>query len=146
MTSLRLFYSSVSFGRQFQDSEQPAVKSLFAGPGGSAPAQHTNLKSRMVSIVSLLLRAGFLLSAQLAVTAYVISPAVCFGSRKALTLRPTRVVSSTISLRMNLGERFVRLFKANVNELLNKNEDPEKLLNQSEISCKRIRIGAVFRS
>lgn len=31
---------------------------------------------------------------------------------------------------MNLGERFVRLVKANVNDLLSKNEDPEKLLNQ----------------
>lgn len=28
------------------------------------------------------------------------------------------------------GERFVRLFKANVNEALNKAEDPEKMLNQ----------------
>ena len=33
-------------------------------------------------------------------------------------------------LSMNLGERFVRLVKANVNDLLTKNEDPEKLLNQ----------------
>ena len=28
------------------------------------------------------------------------------------------------------GERFVRLIKANVNEALNKAEDPEKMLNQ----------------
>eukprot|EP00285_Hemiselmis_virescens_P005978 CAMPEP_0173390478 /NCGR_PEP_ID=MMETSP1356-20130122/14994_1 /TAXON_ID=77927 ORGANISM="Hemiselmis virescens, Strain PCC157" /NCGR_SAMPLE_ID=MMETSP1356 /ASSEMBLY_ACC=CAM_ASM_000847 /LENGTH=319 /DNA_ID=CAMNT_0014347879 /DNA_START=21 /DNA_END=980 /DNA_ORIENTATION=- len=34
------------------------------------------------------------------------------------------------ALSMNLGERFVRLVKANINEALNKAEDPEKLLNQ----------------
>jgi len=29
-----------------------------------------------------------------------------------------------------IGDRFVRLFKANVNELLNKAEDPQKMLDQ----------------
>uniref|UniRef100_A0A6T8KYZ8 PspA/IM30 family protein n=1 Tax=Hemiselmis andersenii TaxID=464988 RepID=A0A6T8KYZ8_HEMAN len=33
-------------------------------------------------------------------------------------------------VQMNLGERFVRLVKANVNEILTKGEDPEKMLNQ----------------
>ena len=33
--------------------------------------------------------------------------------------------------RMNLGERFVRLVKSNVNEALNKLEDPEKVLTQA---------------
>ena len=33
--------------------------------------------------------------------------------------------------RMNLGERFVRLVKSNVNEVINKLEDPEKVLTQA---------------
>ncbi len=74
-----------------------------------------------------------LLAAPLSVPAYLI-PHVshgCMSSRRALSLslRPARV-SSPVALQMNLGERFVRLFKANVNDLLSKNEDPEKLLVQ----------------
>jgi len=33
-------------------------------------------------------------------------------------------------VRAGIGDRFVRLVKANVNEMLNKAEDPEKMLNQ----------------
>ena len=31
---------------------------------------------------------------------------------------------------IGIGDRFIRLFKANVNDALNKAEDPEKMLNQ----------------
>jgi hypothetical protein len=33
-----------------------------------------------------------------------------------------------VAVNMNIGERFIRLVKANVNEMLNKAEDPEKML------------------
>lgn len=76
-----------------------------------------------------------LVAVPLSVSAFVASyvPHTCIGIRSglALPLRPARVAK--VSLQMNLGERFVRLVKANVNEFLNKNEDPEKLLTQSNI-------------
>ena len=74
-----------------------------------------------------------LLVVPLSASAFVVSnvPHSCIGIRSGSTLplRPARVAK--ISLQMNLGERFIRLFKANANELLNRAEDPEKLLNQS---------------
>ena len=74
-----------------------------------------------------------LLAAPLTAPAYLIPhvPHGCMGTRRALSLslRPARV-SSPVALQMNLGERFVRLVKANINDLLSKNEDPEKLLVQ----------------
>lgn len=48
--------------------------------------------------------------------------------RQSDSAHPRR--GDTVAVSMNLGERFVRLVKANVNELLTKNEDPEKMLNQ----------------
>jgi len=38
--------------------------------------------------------------------------------------------ASLCTVNMGIGDRFVRLVKANVNEMLNKAEDPEKMLNQ----------------
>jgi len=52
------------------------------------------------------------------------------GTSPALraAVRPQRAGLCTVN--MGIGDRFVRLVKANVNELLNKAEDPEKMLNQ----------------
>ena len=44
-------------------------------------------------------------------------------------LRASR--SSSHGPRMNMGERFVRLVKSNVNDMMNKMEDPEKVLEQA---------------
>jgi len=60
------------------------------------------------------------------------------GAYRAMSLRQHNAYSSfsvrrtnaVVSLNMNLGERFFRLIRANFNELLNRREDPEKLLNQ----------------
>ncbi len=74
-----------------------------------------------------------LIAAPLTVSAYLIphAPHGCMSTRRALSLslRPARV-SSPVALQMNLGERFIRLVKANINDVLSKNEDPEKLLTQ----------------
>ncbi|EKX53821.1 hypothetical protein GUITHDRAFT_150304 [Guillardia theta CCMP2712] len=61
------------------------------------------------------------------------------GSPSSITLRSppaalpvpgSRRRDGACALNMGIGDRFVRLFKANVNEFLNKAEDPEKMLNQ----------------
>mmetsp|Transcript_39332 Transcript_39332/g.98477 ORF Transcript_39332/g.98477 Transcript_39332/m.98477 type:complete len:314 (+) Transcript_39332:43-984(+) len=54
------------------------------------------------------------------------TPALRISSTSARDMRRGGVVP----MQMNLGERFVRLVKANVNEILTKSEDPEKMLNQ----------------
>ena len=51
-------------------------------------------------------------------------------TQAATVAQTRRAPGHSVAVSMNLGERFVRLVKANVNELLSKNEDPEKMLNQ----------------
>ena len=48
---------------------------------------------------------------------------------------------------MNIFERFSRVAKANVNELLNKMEDPEKVMNQAveDLQKDRNRIDSLAR-
>ena len=41
------------------------------------------------------------------------------------------VSSSTTSLQMNLFDRFTRVAKANINNVLKNLEDPEKIMNQA---------------
>merc|ERR1719182_1050668 len=41
------------------------------------------------------------------------------------------------AVQMNLGDRFVRLVKSNVNEALSKMEDPEKVLEQAVIDMQK---------
>merc|ERR1719453_1493465 len=41
------------------------------------------------------------------------------------------------TVQMNIGDRFVRLVKSNVNEALNKMEDPEKVLEQAVIDMQK---------
>jgi len=48
--------------------------------------------------------------------------------RAVSAVRPRR--DSLCTVKMGIGDRFIRLFKANVNDALNKAEDPEKMLNQ----------------
>mmetsp|Transcript_29515 Transcript_29515/g.21333 ORF Transcript_29515/g.21333 Transcript_29515/m.21333 type:complete len:301 (-) Transcript_29515:90-992(-) len=45
--------------------------------------------------------------------------------------------TAVTSLNMGFGERITRLFKANVNDLLNKAEDPEKMLDQIVIDMQK---------
>ena len=60
-----------------------------------------------------------------------------FVQKKTITLRPQHVVSyaserrSSSSLNMNLFDRFSRVAKANINNVLKNMEDPEKILNQA---------------
>lgn len=44
---------------------------------------------------------------------------------------PTRIASSKTALSMNLFDRFTRVVKGNVNEVLKNLEDPEKIMNQA---------------
>jgi hypothetical protein len=79
-----------------------------------------------------------LLAAPLSVLAYLM-PHFSFGcmsSQRAfsLSLRPSRV-ASPVALQMNLGERFDRPDKADINDLSNKNETGiQKLLVQG-VAC-----------
>lgn len=46
-------------------------------------------------------------------------------------LRTTPIRSSSVELQMNLFDRFARVAKSNLNELANKLEDPEKIMEQA---------------
>lgn len=50
--------------------------------------------------------------------------------RRAPASLPSRP-HADVCVQMNLGDRFVRLVKSNANELMNKMEDPEKVLEQA---------------
>lgn len=54
-------------------------------------------------------------------------------SRRLITVRRQSSLARTaaVGVSMNLFERFGRVAKANINELLNKMEDPEKVMNQA---------------
>jgi len=63
--------------------------------------------------------------------AFVVGSAPLMLSTPALRATSSvRRRNSLCTVNMGIGDRFVRLFKANVNEILNKAEDPEKMLNQ----------------
>jgi hypothetical protein len=51
-----------------------------------------------------------------------------FVSRSLLPTSVSDRRRTCLAVNMNIGERFFRLVKANVNEMLNKAEDPEKML------------------
>uniref|UniRef100_A0A7S1YG23 PspA/IM30 family protein n=1 Tax=Grammatophora oceanica TaxID=210454 RepID=A0A7S1YG23_9STRA len=50
---------------------------------------------------------------------------------KTVMSRPTFAPRSTVSLQMNLFDRFTRVAKSNINNLLKNLEDPEKIMNQA---------------
>mmetsp|Transcript_15756 Transcript_15756/g.20805 ORF Transcript_15756/g.20805 Transcript_15756/m.20805 type:complete len:304 (+) Transcript_15756:163-1074(+) len=53
------------------------------------------------------------------------------GLQKALNSRPAQGGRAPTYLQMNIADRFFRVAKANINDLLNKVEDPEKVLEQA---------------
>eukprot|EP00303_Exanthemachrysis_gayraliae_P007405 CAMPEP_0206004166 /NCGR_PEP_ID=MMETSP1464-20131121/3810_1 /ASSEMBLY_ACC=CAM_ASM_001124 /TAXON_ID=119497 /ORGANISM="Exanthemachrysis gayraliae, Strain RCC1523" /LENGTH=283 /DNA_ID=CAMNT_0053377567 /DNA_START=25 /DNA_END=876 /DNA_ORIENTATION=- len=76
-----------------------------------------------------------LLHAALAVAASR-SPALLGAPRAVAPFRlQTRVPRAAVSC--NIGDRFVRLVKANVNQLLAKGEDPEKILDQAVLDMQK---------
>ena len=71
------------------------------------------------------------------------SPAQAFtGSQFQSVTRPPAL--TTTALQMNLFDRFSRVAKSNLNELANKLEDPEKIMDQAiqemQVSCVRYTI------
>ena len=48
-----------------------------------------------------------------------------------LTRTPTPTAASKVVLQMNLFDRFARVAKSNLNDLANKLEDPEKIMDQA---------------
>ena len=48
-----------------------------------------------------------------------------------LTRSPATATTSKLVLQMNLFDRFARVAKSNLNELANKLEDPEKIMDQA---------------
>merc|ERR1719478_391665 len=61
--------------------------------------------------------------------AYVLHGAVSTPFTSRPMCRPMRPTAGVVT--MNMGERFVRLVKSNVNQALNSMEDPEKVLTQA---------------
>ena len=61
-----------------------------------------------------------------------------------LTRSPTTTTNSNVVLQMNLFDRFARVAKSNLNELANKLEDPEKIMEQAieEMQVSQLFVGA----
>ena len=63
------------------------------------------------------------------------APDVCAVHTAAASSLPSPLAAASVSRcgapAMNIGERFARLVKSNVNDLMNKMEDPEKVLEQA---------------
>jgi len=91
-----------------------------------------------MSTAILLLSPGALLAYSLhGVPAYSLHgvPATSIAPKAAAAPLPSPLLRASRSgahaAHMNLGERFVRLVKSNANDLINKMEDPEKVLEQA---------------
>lgn len=61
-----------------------------------------------------------------------------------LTRSPATTTVSNVVLQMNLFDRFARVAKSNLNDLANKLEDPEKIMDQAieEMQVSLLYIGA----
>ena len=66
---------------------------------------------------------------------HVVADCASFAAAAASVMRPALLRMPRAE--MNLGERFVRLVKSNVNELLSNLEDPEKVLEQAVVDMQR---------
>ena len=68
---------------------------------------------------------------------HVVADCASFAAAAASVMRPALLRMPRANTEMNLGERFVRLVKSNVNELLSNLEDPEKVLEQAVVDMQR---------
>lgn len=69
---------------------------------------------------------------------HVVADCASFAAAAASVMRPALLrMPRANTAEMNLGERFVRLVKSNVNELLSNLEDPEKVLEQAVVDMQR---------
>ena len=93
-----------------------AFHCVFVLAKGTHPGMHATLRT----LTALLLGTADAYVLHGAVSSPFISRAMC---------RPMRPTAGGVS--MNMGERFVRLVKSNVNQALSSMEDPEKVLTQA---------------
>lgn len=66
-----------------------------------------------------------------------VSSHLIIDSATRSAILPRRAPLRITTAKMNLGERFVRLVKSNVNELMSNMEDPEKVLEQAVADMQR---------
>eukprot|EP00286_Rhodomonas_abbreviata_P025832 CAMPEP_0181313812 /NCGR_PEP_ID=MMETSP1101-20121128/14459_1 /TAXON_ID=46948 /ORGANISM="Rhodomonas abbreviata, Strain Caron Lab Isolate" /LENGTH=300 /DNA_ID=CAMNT_0023420813 /DNA_START=46 /DNA_END=948 /DNA_ORIENTATION=+ len=78
-----------------------------------------------------------LVGAALFASADAFVPSVGIALRPATPAISHRRAGVCSTLNMGMGERIARLFKANVNDLLNKAEDPEKMLDQIVVDMQK---------